>query len=265
MLQRAELVALLSLGTDLGLGQPMEHMIRASVLALRLADELGLNEAERRVVYYSGLLAWVGCHTDAYEQAKWLGDDLLLKSDAHYAYDAGRPGPAAAMLFKHIGGAGRPWMERVALGFKFFGEGRQALAEMAENHYRATDHLAAALDLGEEVRTGLCQTYERWDGKGALGLRGEDSVISARLINLTDVVEVFRRTGGVDAAIAVARQRSGAQFDPGLVDLFCRRAADLFRELDGAPGWQTVIELEPSLGEAVAEADLDRYLSAVGD
>jgi len=265
VLHRAELVALLSLGTDLGLGQPMEHMIRASVLALRLADDLGLNEAERRVVYYSGLLAWVGCHTDAYEQAKWLGDDLLLKSDAHYAYDAGRPGPAAAMLLKHIGGAGRPWMERIALGLKFFGEGRHALAQMAENHYRATDHLAAALGLGEDVRVGLSQTYERWDGKGALGLRGEESVISARLINLTDVVEVFRRTGGADAAIAVARERSGAQFDPGLVDLFCRRAPDLFRELDAAPGWQTVMELEPSLGEAVAEVDLDRYLSAIGD
>jgi len=37
----AELVALLSLGTDLGLGQPMEHMIRACLIALRLAERLG--------------------------------------------------------------------------------------------------------------------------------------------------------------------------------------------------------------------------------
>jgi hypothetical protein len=35
--RRAELVALLSLGTDLGLGQPMEHMIKACLIALRLA------------------------------------------------------------------------------------------------------------------------------------------------------------------------------------------------------------------------------------
>ena len=77
----AELVALLSLGTDLGLGQPMEHMIRACLIALRMGERLGLTESERGVVYYSGLLAWVGCHTDAYEQAKWLGDDLTLKID----------------------------------------------------------------------------------------------------------------------------------------------------------------------------------------
>ena len=56
---------MLSLGTDLGLGQPMEHMIRACLIALRLGERLGLGESERGVVYYSGLLAWVGCHTDA--------------------------------------------------------------------------------------------------------------------------------------------------------------------------------------------------------
>ena len=38
----AEIVALLSLGTDLGLGQPMEHMIRASLIT-SMADRLGLS------------------------------------------------------------------------------------------------------------------------------------------------------------------------------------------------------------------------------
>src|SRR5437868_11054292 len=78
----AELVATMSLGTDLGLGQPMEHVIRQTLIALRLGERLGLDAGERAVVYYAGLLAWVGCHTDAYEQAKWFGDDLTLKADA---------------------------------------------------------------------------------------------------------------------------------------------------------------------------------------
>jgi hypothetical protein len=102
--RRAELVALLSLGTDLGLGQPMEHMIRACLIGLRLTERTALDDADRGVVYYSGLLAWVGCHTDAYEQAKWLGDDLSIKRDAHYGYDMGKPGPAVAFMLKHVGG-----------------------------------------------------------------------------------------------------------------------------------------------------------------
>ena len=109
----AEVVALLSLGTDLGLGQPMEHMIRACLIALRLAESAAIDDAERGVMYYSGLLAWVGCHTDAYEQAKWLGDDLAVKRDAHYGYDFGKAGPAAAFLVKHVGGAGLPVRQRV--------------------------------------------------------------------------------------------------------------------------------------------------------
>ena len=130
----AEVVALLSLGTDLGLGQPMEHMIRACLLALRLADRLGFDDGERGTLYYSGLLAWVGCHTDAYEQAKWFGDDLSLKEDAHYGYDVGRPRQAAFML-KNIGGPGRPLVERARVGVAFLGDGRRAI----ERPVRARD------------------------------------------------------------------------------------------------------------------------------
>ena len=264
--RRAELVALLSLGTDLGLGQPMEHMIRACLIALRLAERVGLDDAERGVVYYSGLLAWVGCHTDAYEQAKWLGDDLSVKSDTHYEYDFGKAGPAAAFLLKHIGGAGSPLLQRARIGMRFMGDGRRALAALAENHYLATDELADGLGLGEHVRTSLKESSERWDGKGAYGLRGEQIGIGSRLVNLADVVEVFRRTGGVEAAIAVARERSGTQFDPGIVELFCEQAALIFADLDAAASWELVIDSEPSLAAAVVAGDeLDGALAAIGE
>jgi hypothetical protein len=88
----AELVAALSLGTDLGLGRPMEHVIRQTLIALRMSELPGLDEPERAVVYYSGLLAWVGCHTDAYEQAKWFGDDLAVKADGFLVADRDRHG-----------------------------------------------------------------------------------------------------------------------------------------------------------------------------
>src|SRR4051794_3346450 len=76
----AELVAALSLGIDLGFGQPMEHVLRQSMIALRLAEAAGLDDVERSDVYYTALLVNVGCHTDAHEQAKWFGDDIAMKS-----------------------------------------------------------------------------------------------------------------------------------------------------------------------------------------
>jgi response regulator RpfG family c-di-GMP phosphodiesterase len=85
--------------------------------------------------------------------------------------------------------------------------------------------MAGRLGLGDDVRATLKQSFERWDGKGAFRLKGEDILISSRLINLADVVEVFRRTAGVEAAVAIARMRSGTHFDPALVDLFCEQGS----------------------------------------
>ena len=62
----ADLVATLSLGTDLGLGQPMEQVLRECLIALRLCERVGLDESQPAVTYYVALLAWVGCHADAH-------------------------------------------------------------------------------------------------------------------------------------------------------------------------------------------------------
>src|SRR3984885_5521105 len=76
----ADLVAALSLGIDLGFGQPMEHVLRQCLIALRLAERIGLDEPERAIVFYTALLVNVCCHSDAHEQAKWFGDDIALKA-----------------------------------------------------------------------------------------------------------------------------------------------------------------------------------------
>src|SRR5664279_6427284 len=78
----AELLAVLALGADLGMGQPMDHALRQCAIGQRIGARLGLPPRELSNVYYVSLLAWVGCHIDAYEQAKWFGDDLALKGDS---------------------------------------------------------------------------------------------------------------------------------------------------------------------------------------
>ncbi len=261
----SELVALLSLGTDLGFGQPMEHAIRQCLIALRLAEHLEMGEDERVVLYYSGLLAWVGCHTDAYEQAKWFGDDIGLRSDMKVRYDSASKTDMASFGLKYLGGAGRPLVARAKVGLAFLGEGRRDLMAIATNHYLATDQLAERLGLGDDVRASLRESYERWDGSGAFGLRGEEIKRASRLVNLADVVEVFERTDGIERARAVARERSGTQFDPTLVDLFCREAESVFEGLDLDETWSAVIDAEPALGRALLDAEFDDACDAIAD
>jgi HD-GYP domain-containing protein (c-di-GMP phosphodiesterase class II) len=257
-------VATLSLGTDLGMAQPMEHVLRQSLIAMRLAERLGLDQSERVVVYYVGLLAWVGCHVDAYEQAKWFGDDTVFKNDARHV-DMGRPLLAGAFVLGHLGST-RPLIQRARTGIAFLGDGRRAVQDMVQNHWAATNELAAGLELGDAVRDSLYQTFERWDGKGAPAeARGAQIRVAARLVNLADVVEVFHRAGGIEAAVAVARERSGTQFDPDLVDVFCAEAPSLFAELDAATSWDAVIAAEPALALVLSDEQLDASLEAVAD
>ena len=259
----AEIVAMISLGTDLGMGQSMEHVMRQSVIALRLAERLGLDEATRAVVYYAGLLGWVGCHVDAYEQAKWFGDDQALKADYRRTDMAGAA--ARAFAVKHVG-AGRGLAERARLGVRFAAEGRHVAGEMIETHWVATNELAEALGLGDEVRDAVYQTFERWDGKGVPAeAAGEQIRMPARLVTLADVLEIYHRDGGVEAAVAVARERSGTQFDPGLVEAFCADAAAVFEDIDSATTWHAVIEAEPGLEIVLADAELESALEAIAD
>ena len=251
-------MALLSLGTDLGLGQPMEHVMRQCLIALRLADHLRLDESDRAVVYYSGLLAWVGCHTDAYEQAKWFGDDITLKHDV--AVDGAGP----AWLLSHLG-AGRPVFERARVVFAFLGDGVRNMRHMLTNHYLATDALAARLELGDDVRASLKQTFERWDGRGPLRQKGKQIHLTSRLVNLADVVEVVHRIRGVDAAVSIARARSGQHFDPDIVELFCANAGEVLGDLDATSCWDNVIAAEPALAVVVTEEKFDAALEAIAD
>src|SRR5271154_7335345 len=110
-------LAALSLGIDLGFGQPMEHVLRQCLIALRLAERIGLDDQARAVVYYTALLVNVGCHTDAHEQAKWFGDDIAMKS-RKYDYDMrSERGAAAAMRFR--GAGARTPLHRFRVGLEF--------------------------------------------------------------------------------------------------------------------------------------------------
>src|SRR5215208_2693803 len=85
-LRRAELLAAISLAIDLGLGQPMEHMLRSSLIATRIAERVGLDAKQRAIDYYANLVGWVGCYADSHELSALFGDDIAFRADT-YAVD----------------------------------------------------------------------------------------------------------------------------------------------------------------------------------
>ncbi|MBI1880526.1 MAG: LuxR family transcriptional regulator, partial [Chloroflexi bacterium] len=61
-LRLAELMAALSIATDLGMGQPMEYAMTTCIVAVRLGEAAGLSDAELRDAYYEALLRYIGCN-----------------------------------------------------------------------------------------------------------------------------------------------------------------------------------------------------------
>jgi HD-GYP domain-containing protein (c-di-GMP phosphodiesterase class II) len=262
-LRLAELLAALSLGVDLGFGQPMEHVLRQCVIALGLAERIGLDDRERATVYYAALLVNVGCHSDAHEQAKWFGDDIALKA-TKYRYDQRSLRGAVATL-RLIGAGGTP-LQRARVGAEFLLGGFREIGEMIDRHAEIARRFATELGLPGDVRDAVAACYERWDGKGWPGrLRADQTPVAARLTHLAEFVEVAHRLGGASAAADLARRRAGTQFDPGLAQLVIAGGADLFAGLDSVSTWRAVVDAEPVLTRTLTGASVDDALLAVAD
>jgi HD-GYP domain-containing protein (c-di-GMP phosphodiesterase class II) len=257
----AELLAALSLGIDLGFGQPMEHVLRQCRIALRLCELVGVGDDDRVAVYFTALLVNVGCHTDAHEQAYWFGDDIAMKA-TKYDHEPFSVADVAAMV-RLLGSGGTP-LHRVRVAFDFAMTGRKEADGMIARHAQLARSLASELRLPDVVLDALGASYERWDGKGWPGdLRGEDIPLASRIVQLAEFVEVAYRTGGIDAALAIADRRSGKQFDPRLVSVLDGDAEKVFNGLDDLSSWEEVIDSEPALTVVLSDAECDAALEAI--
>jgi len=259
----AELVATLSLVADLGMGRPMERVLRQTVVAMRLGAAAGMDPAACASAYYTSLLTWVGCAVDTTDVAALFGDETELYADSH---DGDLGGAALAVFVVRHLGRGKPGFHRIGMVGKFLATAGRSARRLMQEHCQEASDLAGRLDLGPAVCEPLLQAFERWDGKGVPGRAGADALAPAiRLVHLADGVEAFHHAGGPEAALQVARERRGTQFDPDLVDCFCTRHAEILDGLGNISAWEEVIALDPRLGAALTDDQLDQALDALAD
>lgn len=262
-LSLAEVIAAFSLATDLGLGQPMEHVLRSWTIATRLGEHMGYDSETAGSLYYVAMLAWVGCVADTAEVASWFGDDIAFRRDSYEVDMSGLP--MFKFALEHVG-AGQPALQRLRLAGALIATGGKPIERGLMSHCLSTALMAERLGLGDDVCNPLRQWFTRWDGSGVPdGVGGGDVARSVRLFHLADFVEVAHRRGGVDTAIELAQSRRAKQFDPEVVDAFCALGADLFEGLDETVDWPTVIGQDPRLQRRLTESGLDAALEAIAD
>ncbi len=250
-----------SLAADLGLGQAMEHGLRACLIATRLAARLRLDQQTCDDVYWVSLLAMVGCTADSFELRHIWGDDLALRAGM---FEVGPSELAIARYFIYRAGSDGGPIRRARAGAGLLVTGMRAVAESLTTHCQVTGQLAEQLQFGPSVREPLQHTFARWDGKGVpRGVAGEEIELAARLLVVANYIEVEHRLRGVDAAIAFSRRFAGSVMDPAVVEGLASGAGEILDGLEPHT-WDMVVAAEPGRARLVG-AEFDAALEALGD
>jgi HD-GYP domain-containing protein (c-di-GMP phosphodiesterase class II) len=259
----AEVIATLSLATDLGIGLPLEHGLRSTLVAMRLAEALGVDMQTAAETYYACLLFYVGCTADSETQAVIFGGDLhdeyvpvmfgsrfeLMRGVMRALPEPDRAAPVRmAQIARRLPMAGRSLSVHLA-----------SLCEVAQM-------LTLRLGMPPSVQ-GLFATFtERWDGKGLPnGVGGEDIPRAVRIVHVARDATFHRMVGGPEAAARIVRERSGGAFDPEVASAFADDAEALLSAGDQVSLWDATLDAEPDRHLELEGDAIDRALAAMGD
>jgi len=262
----AELMAALSIATDLGLGQPMEFALSSCIVAVRLAEKCGYSEVGLREVYYQALLRFIGCNVETDWLSSIAGDEQTLRADFHQI-DSGDINVVINMFTNAIrkSFAGES-PETIENAVKRGLEGFPHLPQMFTGHCEVAQRLATRLGFDKNIIHGLGQLYERWDGHGLpRNIKGEALTKAVLIVALAQDMVLFYRLGGLQASLKIAQERSGGAYSPALVDVFCAHAEEVCQGLDQEPSWSEVLSLEPGPHKSLTEEELDNACRVLAD
>ena len=262
----AELMAALSLATDLGLGQPLQHELGVCLAALEVADRLGCSTEECADVYYVALVAHVGCTGAAGLVADWAGgDDIHFQRGAQVLGAVSEPSEDLRYFLRRFADD-RPLPERVWLRGRMLVGGKARFEVMAANLCEGATLLARRLGLPEPVEQALAQLTERWDGNGLPGqAAGEQISRPLRIVRVAQDFLAIAHAVDRQAAIEALTRRRGKGHDPAIVDAALADPAQLVAVADVPDAWQRVIESEPEPVATVGGGGLDRAAAAFGE
>lgn len=259
----AEVVASLSLATDLAMGLPLEHGLASAVLGSRLALSLGVDEATAAEAYYGSLLYYIGCTTDAEISAALFPWGTMLHSFNPAVY--GRPGEVLRGIVRSIPDPDAGPMTRslqVARTLPRAMRGHPAhMAALCE----VAQMLGERLGLPASIHELFAHLTERWDGKGGPnGLAGEAIPLALRIAFVARDASIQRWLGGPDHAVGVIRSRAGTGHDPVVAEHYCAHADELAPDEDGSL-WDVVLASEPGAPLMLRGEAIDQALAAMGD
>ena len=261
-IRTAEVVGALSLATDLGTGQPLEHALRAAVLSVRLGELAGATGPELVDTYYVALLHASGCTSNGHEAAKLFGDDIAHRA-AFFLIDPANSAEVLEFYRANVGVGHTPEVRAAIVEDAIANaapRARESFATMCE----VAQRFAGWLGLNSEIQAALEYVFARWDGKGFPDVRGDAIPLPMRLLHVGRDISLFLTAGGPDEARSVIERRTGAAYDPRLAGLAVRNLPELLAELDETQLWDQALEIEPAPRAWIEGDRIDSAFAAIG-
>jgi HD-GYP domain-containing protein (c-di-GMP phosphodiesterase class II) len=260
----AEGAGVLSLATDLAMGQPLEHGLRTAMLALRTAQGMGLPEDDQVAVFYTGLLHFAGCTAESEIDARFFGDEMAARPRMlTVAHGSRLELIVTAMRTAH---PDSPPLARAAKMARAAFGGITEFRKWAASHCDVARLLGVRMGLPGHVQEALQHLYERWDGNGMPGdLRGTQIPLPVRLMQVGEDADVAWQYGGIAHVNRVLARRAGAGLDPEAVRAFLALGDRPYEGLDAPSIWDHTMAAEPGPQPVADEARLGACLAAIAD
>ncbi|MEZ3181576.1 LuxR C-terminal-related transcriptional regulator [Streptomyces pimonensis] len=239
----AEVLAALSLTTDLAAGMSFEKGLRTCVVATVFARDVLAGDRETcRAVYETALLRSVGCTSFAPELAEIFGDEVAFQRALKHL-DPGGGVPLAEQLVRTGGwtrAEGRRLTDTLTEVLPTVG------VEAMRNGCEAGQALGSGLGVRSQTLAALNDVYERWDGRGIpLGIGGERLSFAARVVQVAEQAVLAHASGGEPAAVSAVAGRAGGHLDPALAHAFAADVTRVLAPLREPDALASVVACEP--------------------
>lgn len=253
-----EILASLSLATDLATGAQPDKALRVCLVACALGETLRLDRDDRADLHQAALLRAIGCTAHAAENAEQFDDDRAFQRDMH-AVDLGDP--ASIERFGAWAGPERG----AALRARFVELVPTIGPQAARYGCEASQSLGTTLALRPGAIAALDEVYERWDGRGIPdGTTGEALTSCARIVHVAEQFVIACDAGGPEWAVEQVRGRAGGHLDPAIVEAAVVGRDDLVGAMAVADPLAAVLDAEPG-ARFVQPDQVDRALEALAD
>lgn len=260
----AEIIAAISMATDLAMGFPLEHGLRSCVIAARLCDRLDVDQETASQAYFLSLLFYVGCNAPTEVGSDVFAEDHSLRTYAT-PFRFGSRAEAARGMMRAVAPPTTPphlraWrltrhLPELAIGFAGVVDATCEVARM----------LTDELGLGPPVSNLVAFESARWDGKGFPGgVAGEEIPFAVRIAQVARDAALQLTLGESEFVADVIGQRAAQAFDPVVARTFTQDAAQI---LDFEPEptlWDLTLDCEPKPWLMLDREAIDRALAAMG-